>query len=73
MTSGGSAVAPCNPRHLARMWHGTQRRVQTTSKAQVDDLGLSRGTGDENRTRALGWGINGAWARVCCLACWNVR
>ncbi|WP_331477128.1 DUF1932 domain-containing protein [Streptomyces violaceoruber] len=33
------------------------RQVQTTNKARVDDLGLSRGAGDENRTRALSLGI----------------
>ncbi|MFZ4282906.1 DUF1932 domain-containing protein [Streptomyces rhizosphaericola] len=37
-------------------------RVRTTNKARVDDLGLSRGAGDENRTRALGLGISGSWA-----------
>ncbi|CAH9416048.1 hypothetical protein SGL43_03070 [Streptomyces globisporus] len=31
-----------------------------TNKARVDDLGLSRGAGDENRTRALSLGISGA-------------
>ncbi|WP_324603836.1 hypothetical protein [Streptomyces sp. NRRL F-5681] len=35
------------------------RQVQTTNKARVDDLGLSRGAGDENRTRALSLGITG--------------
>ena len=42
---------------LARMWHGTLRQVQTTRKALVYDLGLRRGAGDENRTRALSLGI----------------
>ncbi|MDN3023500.1 hypothetical protein [Streptomyces sp. S.PB5] len=32
----------------------------TTKKARVSDLGLSRGAGDENRTRALSLGSDGA-------------
>ncbi|MEU5446573.1 MULTISPECIES: DUF1932 domain-containing protein [Streptomyces] len=42
------------------------RQVQTTNKARVDDLGLSRGAGDENRTRALSLGISGSPS--CCAA-----
>jgi hypothetical protein len=44
-------------KHLARMWRGTRRQVQTTDKARVYDLGLLRGAGDGNRTRALSLGI----------------
>ncbi|MET8402660.1 hypothetical protein [Streptomyces sp900116325] len=33
--------------------------TQTTRKARVYDLGLRRGAGDENRTRALSLGITG--------------
>ncbi|MEU5370949.1 DUF1932 domain-containing protein [Streptomyces sp. NPDC005951] len=41
-----------------------RRRVRTTNKGRVDDLGLSRGAGDENRTRALSLGISGPLS--CC-------
>ncbi|WP_432111013.1 DUF1932 domain-containing protein [Streptomyces sp. YPW6] len=39
---------------------GARRQVETTNKARVDDLGLSRGAGNENRTCALSLGISGA-------------
>ncbi|GHI47294.1 hypothetical protein ScoT_34680 [Streptomyces albidoflavus] len=42
---------------IAGIWHATPRQVHTTNKARVDDLGLCRGAGDENRTRALSLGI----------------
>ncbi|MFD3749499.1 DUF1932 domain-containing protein [Streptomyces cyaneofuscatus] len=38
---------------------GARRQGRTTNKARVDDLGLSRGADDENRTRALSLGISG--------------
>lgn len=44
------------PQHPARTWHGTLSAVQATGKARVYDLGLRRGAGDGNRTRALSLG-----------------
>ncbi|MFT9787560.1 DUF1932 domain-containing protein [Streptomyces rhizosphaericola] len=44
-------------------------RVRTTNKARVDDLGLSRGAGDENRTRALSLGISGSSTVSSALTC----
>ena len=41
---------------MVRLWCGTRSPVWTTKNPRVDDLGVSRGAGDENRTRALSLG-----------------
>lgn len=53
-------------------WHESGTRYLITAhnkKARVADLGLLHGAGDENRTRALSLGSDGARAAVWLLAC----
>ncbi|MFI0035343.1 hypothetical protein ACH4NS_07650 [Streptomyces mutabilis] len=71
-----AAASPATPwhenwmiKHLARMWHATTERIRTAKRPGSNDLGLLRGAGDENRTRALSLGSDGAWACFAGLTC----
>ncbi|MFC8388164.1 hypothetical protein [Streptomyces sp. NPDC057238] len=57
---------PCAPQGgavgglMVRLWCGARSPVRTTENPRADDLGVSHGAGDENRTRALSLGSDGA-------------
>src|SRR4051794_24371753 len=51
------------------MWCAPRPSVWTTKNPRVIDQGVSRGAGDENRTRALSLGSYGAWAGSMALTC----
>jgi len=53
----------------ARLWCADRPPVWTTKNPRVIDLGVSRGAGDENRTRTLSLGSLGSLAAVAALTC----
>ncbi|GGN08388.1 hypothetical protein GCM10011578_033300 [Streptomyces fuscichromogenes] len=52
-----------------RLWCAHPALVWATNNPRVIDLGVSPGAGDENRTRALSLGSDGAWASALLLTC----
>ncbi|WP_342456399.1 MBL fold metallo-hydrolase [Streptomyces coeruleorubidus] len=54
---------------MVRLWCATGPPVWTTKSPRVSDLGVSHGAGDENRTRALSLGSDGAWKATWLLTC----
>jgi hypothetical protein len=66
----------CRPAPVPATWpifvHSVRRKLLDNpwqNTPQAADLGLHHGAGDENRTRTLSLGSDGAWARSMALTC----